>query len=55
MSRTVVIANPTAGAGRVGRARDAIRRSITEALGAFEYVETTRSGEARALALALCA
>ncbi len=50
MSRTVVVANPTAGAGRVGRERDAIRRTITEALGAVEYVETTRSGEAEALA-----
>ncbi len=50
MSRTVVIANPTAGAGRVARDRESIRRTITEAIGDVEYVETTRPGEARSLA-----
>lgn len=50
MSGTVVIANPAAGAGRVGRSRDAYYRAVTEALGPCEYVETTRAGEAVAMA-----
>lgn len=52
MSRTVVIANPAAGAGRVGRERDAVRRAVDEALGPCEHVETTRAGEAVSLARA---
>jgi YegS/Rv2252/BmrU family lipid kinase len=50
MNATVVIANPAAGAGRVGREREAYQRAVTEALGAVEYVETTRAGGAEALA-----
>ncbi len=47
---TVVIANPAAAAGRVGRARDALRGAIAEALGPCRYVETERPGHAVALA-----
>ena len=49
---TVVIANPAAAAGRVGRARDALRAEITAALGPCRFVETERPGHAVALARA---
>lgn len=50
MSKTVIIANPAAAAGRVGRTRDALRARIEAVLGACEYRETRASGHAVELA-----
>jgi YegS/Rv2252/BmrU family lipid kinase len=50
MADTVVIANPAAAAGRVGRERGALRATIADALGPCRYVETARAGHATALA-----
>jgi YegS/Rv2252/BmrU family lipid kinase len=48
--RTVVIANPAAGAGRVGRERDAIVAALQGALGPCEVLFTKQSGDAVTLA-----
>ena len=50
MSETVVIANPAAAAGRVGRTRELLQAQITEALGPCRFVETERAGHATTLA-----
>ncbi len=50
MAGTVVIANPAAGAGRVGRSREGLRARVVAALGPCEWVETARPGHAVELA-----
>lgn len=48
--RTVVIANPAAGAGRVGRERSAIIATIQATLGPCEFLFSKSSGDASTLA-----
>lgn len=50
MNDTVVIANPAAAAGRVGRSREQLRARIDAALGPCRYVETRAARHATELA-----
>ncbi|HRG99887.1 MAG TPA: diacylglycerol kinase family lipid kinase [Polyangiaceae bacterium] len=50
MSGTVVIVNPKAAAGRVGRDLSGLRRAVEARLGAVELVETTAPGGGSTLA-----
>jgi diacylglycerol kinase (ATP) len=50
VSHTVVIANPAAAAGRVGRERASLAARVEAALGPCRYVETRASGHAVELA-----
>jgi YegS/Rv2252/BmrU family lipid kinase len=48
--RTVVVVNPAAGAGRVGRAREALTQKLRAGLGACEVLFTKARGDATELA-----
>jgi len=48
--RTVVVVNPAAGAGRIGRAREALTQKLRAGLGACEVLFTKARGDATELA-----